>query len=184
MAKKQRAGGKLNRSVSVQVRFDPRLKMAAELAASRERRSLSSFVEWATEQACKLVQVTKAADGTPVTAWDVAEQGWSLAPLPRLRFMEVNYPELLTTRERGLLEAVHFARRTVSDQEEGAELLREILCIHCWELLSRYADEDIDGVQLWQGLQRMRRGMTRSPNGQWGFEMIDWSGWTGESDAP
>ncbi len=46
-------GGKLNKSESVQVRFDPILKMAAELAAAKERRTLSSFTEMAVEDAVK-----------------------------------------------------------------------------------------------------------------------------------
>jgi hypothetical protein len=43
------------------VRFDPRLRYLAELAAKVQRRTFSSFIEWAVEEALKNVQI-KAGD--------------------------------------------------------------------------------------------------------------------------
>lgn len=42
---------KLNRSETVTVRFDPRLNYLCDLAARAQRRTKSSFIEWAVAQA-------------------------------------------------------------------------------------------------------------------------------------
>lgn len=52
-AGKQAIGSKLSRSEILTVRLDPKLRFAAELAARKHRRTLSSFTEWAVEQAVK-----------------------------------------------------------------------------------------------------------------------------------
>lgn len=44
---------KLNRSETVTVRLDPRLNYLAELAGRAQRRTKSSFIEWAVQQAIK-----------------------------------------------------------------------------------------------------------------------------------
>ena len=43
-------GGKLARSEVVTVRLDPRLRYLANLVARKQRRTLSSFIEWAIEE--------------------------------------------------------------------------------------------------------------------------------------
>jgi len=50
---KQAMGSKLSRSEILTVRLDPKLRFAAELAARKHRRTLSSFAEWAIEEAVK-----------------------------------------------------------------------------------------------------------------------------------
>lgn len=52
-AGKQAIGSKLPRSEILTVRLDPKLRFAAELAARKHRRTLSSFTEWAVEEAVK-----------------------------------------------------------------------------------------------------------------------------------
>jgi hypothetical protein len=47
---KRARGGKLGRSATVTVRLDPKTRYLAELMARKQRRTLSSFVEWAVEQ--------------------------------------------------------------------------------------------------------------------------------------
>jgi predicted transcriptional regulator len=42
---------KLNRSETVTIRLDPRMKYLAEMAGRAQRRTKSSFIEWAIEQA-------------------------------------------------------------------------------------------------------------------------------------
>jgi len=46
-------GGKLNRSETVTIRLDPKLRYLTELAARQQRRTLSSFIEWAIDSALK-----------------------------------------------------------------------------------------------------------------------------------
>lgn len=96
MAKQK--GGKLNRSEVVPVRFDPKLKWAAELLAAKERRTLSSLVEWVMEKAVKEMVVT-SDDGKPVTAWQVADKSWVEEPISRIMKLSISYPDLLTNTE-------------------------------------------------------------------------------------
>jgi hypothetical protein len=68
-------GGKLSRSEVVTVRLDPKLRYLAELAARKQRRTLSSFIEWAIEQSLadvKLTETSTVADEAP-SLWDVDE---------------------------------------------------------------------------------------------------------------
>jgi len=48
----KRAGGgsKLARTEIVQVRLDPKLRFAAELASKKHRKTLSSFIEWCVSE--------------------------------------------------------------------------------------------------------------------------------------
>lgn len=93
MARKK--GDKLTRTEVVPVRFDPKLKWAIELLAARERRTLSSMVEWAMERAVREMPVTVNADGQPVTAWQVADKCWWPAFVWRVYYLGKHYPELL-----------------------------------------------------------------------------------------
>ncbi len=68
-------GGKLSRSEVVTVRLDPKLRYLAELAARKQRRTLSSFIEWAIEQSLadvRLTETSTVADEGP-KLWDVDE---------------------------------------------------------------------------------------------------------------
>ena len=54
-ADKRKGGSKLARSETVTVRLDPKLRYLAELAARKQRRSLSSYIEWAVEDSLSRV---------------------------------------------------------------------------------------------------------------------------------
>ena len=75
-AVRKRSGGKLNRSETVTVRLDPQLNYLCELAARAHRRTKSSFIEYAVEQALASVQVPGSKysiEGLGPTLWDVDE---------------------------------------------------------------------------------------------------------------
>ncbi|MCW3848119.1 hypothetical protein OF829_12785 [Sphingomonas sp. LB-2] len=59
---RQKGGGKLSRSETVTVRLDPKLNYLCELAARAQRRTKSSFIEWAIENALKSVEVPGTED--------------------------------------------------------------------------------------------------------------------------
>jgi hypothetical protein len=98
MARKK--GSKLSRTEVFNVRFDPKLKMAAELLAARERRTLSSLTEWVMERAVKEMPVLTNVDGHPVTAWQVADKCWEHAFIWKVFNLAMYYPELLNHVER------------------------------------------------------------------------------------
>jgi hypothetical protein len=104
MAKpKKGAGGKLSRSETVTVRLDPKLKYAAELAARRHRRTLSSFMEWAVEEAVEKVVVgLKESENAKY----VMAKVWSINEVDRFFNFALAYPHLLTHDEEILWEKI------------------------------------------------------------------------------
>ncbi len=95
MAKKRKGSGeKLFRTKAVGVRLDPKLKYAAELAARKQRRTLSSFIEWAIQEAVNEVQVTKQH-----TAGEAINDVWDVFEADRFVMTAANLRELLTHDE-------------------------------------------------------------------------------------
>lgn len=58
--KNKGGGGKLGRSEILQVRMTPKLKFGADMAAAKCRQTISSFGEWAIEEALKKPPFAKA----------------------------------------------------------------------------------------------------------------------------
>jgi len=98
-------GSRMGKSETIQLRLNPLSKWALELAAGRERRSLSSFIEWATE---KLIRELHGAfkQGRDISVWEVAEKCWHPDPIWRLVRLASDYPELLTFNDRAQWQAV------------------------------------------------------------------------------
>ena len=161
MAKAKGGGGKLNKSETVQVRFDPILKMAAELAAAGERRTLSNFTEIAVEKAVKQSVVARDEAGNPIDAWRVARACWDAEPLMRIRMLERYYPDLLTIREQKIVEAKRFAKHFVDGLGEIADLALMTLEMRCWDDFCRYADDQISLEKVIAGLRSARALMDK-----------------------
>jgi len=100
----KRGGSKLVRTEMLTVRLDPKLRYLAGLAARRQRRTLSSFIEWAVSES---IQTTELAPG--VTVESAAAQLWDIDPAERLDRLAQAYPHLLTYDEEQLLrgESAH-----------------------------------------------------------------------------
>lgn len=147
MATKRR-GSKLNKSENAQVRLDPILKMAAELAAARERRSLSSYIEMAVELAAKQSMVARSEGGDPVSAWDVAQECWNVESLVQLNNLATRYPDLLTIRERKIIDAKRFFCGSEFRQNDNGQIVENLLLEQGWDDLCRYADGHITFAEL------------------------------------
>jgi hypothetical protein len=102
MAKRVRdeAGGK--RSEIVTVRFDPKLKYLSELAARKQRRPLSSYIEWAVERSLAEVQLKEDWNGEKITVNDAERihQLWDLDEPDRIIRLALYFPDLLTHDEQ------------------------------------------------------------------------------------
>jgi hypothetical protein len=118
-----KGGGKLSRSETVTVRLDPKLRYLAELAARKQRRTLSSYIEWAIEDSLKSVLLHQ---GTGYQGdYDVSIAGemghlWDVDDADRFAKLALRYPDLLTheeqvrwklIRENGLLWRGSYAGR-------------------------------------------------------------------------
>lgn len=135
--KKQRKEGEqsMARSITVGVRLDPKLRYLAELAARKQRRSLSSYIEWAIQDNLSRMLLREGSGhdndyGTSIA--DAAPALWDVDEAERLAKLALNYPDLLThdeqvlwklIRENGYLWRGHYhkvSREWTWQVEEGS----------------------------------------------------------------
>jgi hypothetical protein len=96
---KRKGGGKLARSETVTVRLDPKLRYLAELAARRQRRTVSSYIEWAIEDSLKHFSLDLNGNGALA---DEAEALWDVDEADRFARLALRHPDLLTHEEQVL----------------------------------------------------------------------------------
>lgn len=103
---KKRGGAKMSRSEIVTVRLDSRLRYMAELAARKQRRTLSSYIEWAIEHSLTQVKLYEGtgsgygSDDPDVTVADQITRLWDVDDSERFVKLAIAYPELLTIEEQ------------------------------------------------------------------------------------
>src|SRR3984893_10930000 len=102
--RKRGGGGKLARSETVTVRLDPKLRYLAELAARKQRRTLSSFIEWAIEESLKSIHLSE--DEYSTSAASVAAELWDVDEPDRFAKLALRYPDMLTHDEQILWKLV------------------------------------------------------------------------------
>lgn len=88
-------GAKLNRSETVTVRLDPKLRYLAELAARRQRRTVSSFIECAVATAITTVSINNMS-----TVADLSTKLWDVDEDARFVKLATQFPELLNYDEQ------------------------------------------------------------------------------------
>jgi len=101
-SKRKAGGGKLARSETVTVRLDPKLRYLAELAALKQRRTVSSFIEWAIEDSLSRVYLQEGGYGNDpgTSVADVAAKLWDVDDADRFAKLAMTYPDLLTHDEQ------------------------------------------------------------------------------------
>lgn len=134
MAEKKTSGGsKLTRTQTVTVRFDPKLRYLAELAARKQRRTVSSFIEWAVEEALKQVVINEF-DNMPLS--EQAETLWDVDEAERFARLAISHPELLLHDEQvlwkvivdsNLLSLSPFGYKIIPSEKFTMDVLRECL---------------------------------------------------------
>lgn len=99
-------GGKLNRSETVTVRLDPKLNYLCELAARSQRRTKSSFIEWAVAEALSVVTLPDVRlqvgfeDFRDVSIKERALELWQVDEPDRLVALALHAPSLLNHEEQ------------------------------------------------------------------------------------
>lgn len=91
----------LGRSVTVTVRLDPKLRYLAELAARQQRRTVSSFIEWAIEASLSKVEI---AEKTSIAS--KAEDLWDVLHPDRFVNLADKYGHLLNHEEQILWKLI------------------------------------------------------------------------------
>lgn len=99
-------GGKLNRSETVTVRLDPKLNYLCDLAARAQRRTKSSFIEWAVAEALASVTLPEVQEQVDfgefrnVTLQDRASTLWQVDEPDRVIALALHAPALLNHEEQ------------------------------------------------------------------------------------
>jgi uncharacterized protein (DUF1778 family) len=103
--KKKGGGSKLNRTQTVTLRLDPKLRYLTDLAARSQRRTTSGFIEWAIEEALSKVVLLQLKDRT-LTLKDKASALWDVDEPDRFAKLAIKYPNLLTHDEQVLWKLI------------------------------------------------------------------------------
>jgi hypothetical protein len=89
--------GRGSRSATVSVRLDPKLRYFAELAARKQRRTISSYVEWAIEENLRSNGLL-GFDGPSFA--DQMNNLWDVDESDRFAKLAFAHPDLLTHEEQ------------------------------------------------------------------------------------
>jgi hypothetical protein len=145
-------GSKLQRTETVTLRLDPKLRYLTELAARIQRRTVSSFIEWAVEQALSRVNLPDLTQGE-ISIESAASILWDPDEADRLARLGFYYPELLTYDEQVLWKLIQECealwRRSFNHRmslpwyERETMLLYPALRQH-WEALKKVAAGEAD----------------------------------------
>lgn len=103
VAKKKGAGGSLTRSQVVTVRLDPKLRYLAELAALKQRRTLSSYIEWAIQDSLSRIFLSEGSgfnNDHGNTLQDEGDMLWDVDEPDRFAKLAFHHPELLMHNEQ------------------------------------------------------------------------------------
>ncbi|MDG2004107.1 MAG: hypothetical protein P8J20_12330 [Novosphingobium sp.] len=171
MAKSPKAktgGAKLNRTETVTVRLDPKLNYLCELASRAQRRTKSSFIEWAVADALKRVELPEVceydAENDNLRAPTISEKSadlWHVDEPDRLVALAINAPALLTHGEQIIWKLIqengHFWKGKFNSFGEWAwepraqGIVRDRLREH-WETLKSVASEEmpISSLPSWR----------------------------------
>ncbi len=110
--KRKGGGGKLSRSETVTVRLDPKLRYLTELAARIQRRTVSSYIEWAVEESLSNVYLRHEDGGSrddyrpALSIESMADGLWDVDESDRLIKLATQFPELLTHEEQVLWKLI------------------------------------------------------------------------------
>lgn len=132
-----------SKSVVVTVRFDPKSRYLAELAARRHRRPLSSYIEWAVAESFSRVDLKPhVLREAPVTLADEAEALWDFRPAYRVAKLAFRYPELLDHDEQVIWQLAIDCDALWYDMEEpyNSHLAQRISACFRYALFEKHFD--------------------------------------------
>jgi hypothetical protein len=163
MARKAKASSQ-GKAESITVRLDPKIRYGLELLARKQRRTLSSVVEWALHQAIDNPEsglIETGTDGNPynllTTLWDV-EEADRLYHIVTLRPNLLNFEEEKLTkiiRESDYYQSVHEKYKHLQEKGEHLEYhnrVREKLRDY-YETYKKIADGELSRDSLPKALR-------------------------------
>lgn len=102
---KKTGGAKTTRSETVTVRLDPELRYLAEIASRIQRRTLSSYIEWAITESMRLNRLSDAP-GDDRSVADRASALWDVDEADRFAKLGLHAPHLLNYDEQRLWKLI------------------------------------------------------------------------------
>jgi hypothetical protein len=175
--KPKRGGSKLKRSETVTIRLDPKLRYLTELASRKQRRTVSSFIEWAIEKALTSIilrEYEEYGHHMEESLGESAETLWDPDEPDRLAKLGLHYPELLTYDEQVLWKLIRECGalwRGTYDQQgfwkwdvEPSSLVFQKLREH-WEDFERVAAGEVDRNTLPQAPRKVPKKAPESSEG-------------------
>lgn len=150
-AKVKGAGGNLTRSEVVTVRFDPKLKFGAELAARKQRRTISSFIEWAVEQALQEIVLGHLGENPVKALWSM-NHTWDVEEADRFANLAFHLPALLNFQEESLWKIIrehpYFWRLRKGTEDNPDWNVAKFRLIYprvreCWDTLNQIVAGDM-----------------------------------------
>jgi hypothetical protein len=160
----KRGGSKLGRTETVSIRLDPKLRYLAELAARKQRRSLSSFIEWAVEYSLSNVELYHGSGYNGDDSYsilEVAQKLWSVDSMERLIRLAIHEPSLMTfenqemwqfLNDAGLLEPARSRARDgvlVWDWEMLEEVIFPFIRGNWSNIATYFIDDSKRGIAAW-----------------------------------
>lgn len=167
-AEGRKGGAKLSRSETVTVRLDPKLNYLCDLAARAQRRTKSSFIEWAVAESLATVSIPDmvsfdfaSGEERSVSIQQKSQALWHVDEPDRLVALAIHAPSLLNheeqliwriVKENGLIWKGKYNSQGdwtwVIDEDS---LLRDRLREH-WDVFKSVALGDLDSASLpsWQ----------------------------------
>jgi hypothetical protein len=98
---KKGRGGTLASTEIVTLRLDPKLRYLVELAARKQRCTLSSFIEWAVEDSLNRFMFHPGHDfDDSITVQEDGSRLWDIDETERFARLATLYPDLLSYREQ------------------------------------------------------------------------------------
>lgn len=107
MATSKKSGGaKTTRSETVTVRLDPELRYLAEIAARTQRRTLSSYIEWAIQKSLESVYIGGEPPDFGGSLAENAKKLWDVDEPDRFIKLAFTAPGLLNYEEQKLWKLI------------------------------------------------------------------------------
>jgi hypothetical protein len=107
MARRKGGGSTLKRTEVIQVRLDPRLRYAAEVAARQHRTTLSSYIERAVAKAVNAETVYPASVmDEPIPLEEIVHRTWDVAEADRFVLFANLCPALLNIEEQQIWKEI------------------------------------------------------------------------------
>lgn len=172
---KGKRGGKLNRTETVTVRLDPKLNYLLDLAARANRRTKSSFIEWAIEEALGTAGIPGESKGAG-SLWTIADRKtdlWDVDEPDRLAKLAYFAPSLLTHDEQLVWKVISTSPYLWRgnyyedgdkevwgyDPTDLSKLIMDRLRDN-WDAINQVAEGEADRAEHWQLKTRLVKGET------------------------